>query len=171
MSSHETLVCVNFYFDESIAHLCEFEEAFANHGHIHVAFAFTQVTQHPTESLLPMFLQALHFLPITVPKPDELDTNFTETLPERNPNRVARTEPQFRLEPIICLLHLEVKFRVEAGWFGRWLIRQWFSWCRELWFHTWNLKGILHSWWRKRIHLCQKLNTAAQGSWVHKNAV
>lgn len=111
MSSHETLICINFHFDEAITHLGQFEETFANHRHVQVTFPFTHATQHPAESFLPMFLPFLGLLYITVPKADELDTNFTETLSEWNPNRVARAESQFRLEPIFSLFHLEIKFR------------------------------------------------------------
>ena len=111
MSSHETLICINFHFDEAIPHLCQFEETFANHRHVQVTFSLTHATQHPAKSFLPMFLPVLCLLHITVPKPNKLDTNFTEPLSEWNPNRVAWTESQFRLVPIFSLFHLEIKFR------------------------------------------------------------
>lgn len=111
MSSNKSFVCVNFYFDKTIACLRKFEETFANHSHIYVSFGFTQITQNPAESFLPMFLPVLSFLPITVPKADELDTNFTETFTKWNPNRVARAQPQFRLETVVGFFHLEVIFR------------------------------------------------------------
>lgn len=94
MPSNKCLVQINLNLYEAVSHLGDFKKTLVDCGQIKIALALTNIAQHSAKSPLPTFPPAFRFLPISVPKTDEFDTDFAKTFSERNTNGVARSKAQ-----------------------------------------------------------------------------